>query len=164
MNKILPIVIATAVVVGGGAFWGGMKYAESKSPRGRLSQADFQNLQNLSPEERQERLHEFGANVGAGFRGGRTGGQIGGGFISGEVISKDDKSVTVKLRDGGSKIIFLSDSTEITKSASGSISDLEVGKNISVNGTANSDGSATAQSIQIRPPMRPEGARGEEGR
>lgn len=151
MNKLITIVIAVAVVVGGGAFFGGMKYAESKNSRGRLSQADFQNLQNLSPEERQQRLQQLGANAGAGFRGGRTGGQVGGGFTSGEIISKDDKSITVKLRDGGSKIVFLSDSTEITKSAEGTLGDLEVGKNISVNGTTNSDGSVTAQSIQLRP-------------
>ena len=149
MNKLIAIVIATAVVVGGGAFYGGMKYAQSKAPQGRLSQADFQNLQNFSPEERQQRLQELGANAG-GFRGGQRGGNAGG-FTTGEIISKDDKSVTVKLRDGGSKIVFLSDSTEITKSAAGTLSDLEVGKNISVNGTANSDGSITAQLIQLRP-------------
>lgn len=147
MNKTILSIVAVAIIVGGGAFYGGMKYAEGRSPRGQFSRAD---LQNLSPEERRERLQELDANAG-GFRGGRTGGQAGGGFTSGEIISKDDKSVTVKLRDGGSKIIFLSDSTEITKSASGSIGDLEVGKNISVNGTANSDGSITAQSIQLRP-------------
>ncbi|MFH1990450.1 MAG: hypothetical protein ABIJ19_01165 [Patescibacteria group bacterium] len=134
MNKLITIVIAVAVVVGGGAFYGGMKYAQSKAPQGRLSQADFQNLQNLS----------------GGFREGRTGGQAGGGFTSGEIIAKDDKSVTVKLQDGGSKIVFLSDSTEITKSASGNINDLEIGKGISVNGTTNSDGSVTAQTIQLR--------------
>ena len=149
MNKLIAIVIATAVVVGGGAFYGGMKYAQSKVPQGRLSQADFQNLQNFSPEERQQRLQELGANAG-GFRGGQRGGNAGG-FTTGEIISKDDKSVTVKLRDGGSKIVFLSDSTEITKSAAGTLSDLEVGKNISVNGTTNSDGSITAQLIQLRP-------------
>jgi len=149
MNKLIAIVIATAVVVGGGAFYGGMKYAQSKAPQGRLSQADFQNLQNFSPEERQQRLQELGANAG-GFRGGQRGGNAGG-FTTGEIISKDDKSVTVKLRDGGSKIVFLSDSTEITKSAAGTLSDLEVGKNISVNGTTNSDGSITAQLIQLRP-------------
>ncbi|MGB9613631.1 MAG: hypothetical protein ACPL4K_05630 [Candidatus Margulisiibacteriota bacterium] len=151
MNKLIAIVIATAVVVGGGAFYGGMKYAESKSPR-RLSQADFQNLQNLSPEERQQRLQQLGANVGSdhtsgsGFRGGRSRG----GFTAGEIIAKDDKSVTIKLQNGGSKIVFLSDSTEITKSVNGTLVDLEVGKNILVNGTANSDGSITAQSIQLR--------------
>ena len=110
MNKLITIVIATAVVVGGGAFFGGMKYAESKSLRGRVSQADFQNLQNLSPEERQQRLQELGANAGAGFRGGAGGGQRGGGgFTAGEIIARDDKSVAVKLQDGGSKIVFLSD-------------------------------------------------------
>ncbi|MEK7598985.1 MAG: hypothetical protein AAB474_00835 [Patescibacteria group bacterium] len=151
MNKLIAIVIATTVVVGGGAFFGGMKYTESKSPR-RLSQGDFQNLQNLSPEERQQRLRELGANAAGGFRGGPGGGGMrAGSFTAGEIISKDDKSVTIKLQDGGSKIVFLSDSTEITKSAQGFLNDLEVGKNISVNGTANSDGSVTAQSIQLRP-------------
>jgi hypothetical protein len=151
MNKLIPIVIATAVVVGGGAFFGGMKYAESKSFQGRVSQIDFQNLQNLSPEERQQRLQELGANAG-GFRGGAGIGQRGGGgFTAGEIIAKDDKSVIVKLQDGGSKIIFLSDSTEITKSAAGALIDLEIGKNISVNGAVNSDGSITAQMIQLRP-------------
>ena len=74
-----------------------------------------------------------------------------GGFTAGEIIAKDDKSVTVKLQNGGSKIVFLSDSTEITKSAEGALSDLEIGKNISVNGTTNSDGSVTAHTIQLRP-------------
>lgn len=155
MKKLVPVIIAVAVVVGGGAFFGGMKYAESKSPAGRFAQGGNlpADLQNLSPEERQQRLQELGAN-GGGFRGGMgMGGQraAGGGFTAGEIISKDDKSVTVKLQDGGSKIIFLSDSTEITKSAAGTLSDLEVGKNISVTGTANSDGSVTAQNIQLRP-------------
>src|SRR3989338_2216675 len=149
MNKLIAIVIATAVVVGGGAFFGGMKYAESKSPRGRVSQAD---LQNLSPEERQQRLQELGANAGAGFRGGAGGGQRGGsGFTAGEIISKDDKSITVKLSDGGSKIVFLSDSTTVSKMTDGTKSDLEIGKQVTVNGSTNSDGSVTAQSIQLRP-------------
>ena len=150
MNKLIPVVIAVAVVVGGGAFFGGMKYAESKNPRSRVSQADFQNLQNLSPEERQQRLQELGANAG-GFRGGSGGGQrSGGGFASGEILSKDDKSITVKMRDGGSKIVFLSDSTEISKLSEGAMSDLEIGKSITVTGTANSDGSVTARTIQLR--------------
>ena len=156
MKKLLPIIIAVAVIVGGGAFYGGMKYAEGRSPAGQFSRANFEDLQNLSPEERQQRLQELGANAGAGFRGGFGGGtgQRGGGmggFTVGEIISASDDSVTVKLQDGGSRIVFLSDSTEITKSAAGALSDLEIGRNISVNGTANSDGSVTAQSIQLRP-------------
>ena len=147
MNKLIVIVIATAVVVGGGAFFGGMKYAES-------TRQNF-SRRNLGGQE-------LGANAGS-FRGGAGSGQRGGGeFTAGEIIAKDDlegeqapygasKSVTVKLQNGGSKIVFLSDSTEITKSVAGALSDLEVGNNITVNGTANSDGSVTAKSIQLRP-------------
>lgn len=126
MNKIITI-ISVAVIVGGVAFYGGMKYAENKATAGR-----------------QQRAQQFSGGTGGGQRGG-------GGFISGEILSKDDKSVTVKLQDGGSKIVFLSDSTKITKSTDGALSDLEVGKNVSVNGTANPDGSITAQMIQLRP-------------
>ncbi len=146
MNKLIISIIVVAIVVGGGAFYGGIKYTESKNPR-RLSQVDFQSLQNLSPEQRQQRLQELGMS-GGGFRG-RD--RNGGGFATGEIISKDDKSITIKMRDGGSRIIFYSDTTEVGKFVNGSASDLEVGKNVSVNGTTNSDGSITAQSIQLRP-------------
>ncbi len=152
MNKLIIIIIAVTIIVGGGSFYGGVKYAESKNSQNRLPQANFQNLQNLSSEERQVMLQNLGTNAG-GSRVGKTGGQTGGNFISGEIISKDDKSVTVKLQDGGSKIIFFSDSTEITKLAQGFLNDLTVGAQISVNGTANSDGSATAQTIQLRPTL-----------
>lgn len=140
MNKLIVVALAVAVVVGGGAFFGGMKYAQSKSPSGQFSR------QGLSANA----SDAFGQDHGGGT-GRQFGGQRGGGFTAGEIISKDDKSLTVKLQDGGSKIIFLSDSTGVTKSAEGTLNDLEIGKNITVTGTANSDGSVTAQSVQVRP-------------
>lgn len=142
-KKVLPIIIAL-IAVGGGAFYGGMKYAESKSSAGSHA-SGFRNLQNLSPEERQKQIDQMG--------GGRTGAnrQMGGGIANGEIISKDGQSITVKLQDGGSKIVFYSASAEISKFAAGSPSDLEVGKTVMISGKTNDDGSITAQSIQIRP-------------
>lgn len=103
---------------------------------------------NLTPAERQARLQQLGA---AGAGGGQGGTRGGGGFTSGEILSKDNKSITVKLPDGGSKIVFFSGATRVTKTADGSLSDLTVGKQVSTTGSANQDGSVTAQSIQIRP-------------
>lgn len=97
--------------------------------------------------------------AGRGGPGGMMGGGMprGGGYASGEVVSVDANSMVVKMRDGSSKIVLYAPSTEISKYATGAISDVVVGKQIMVNGTANSDGSVTATSIQVRPTM-PTGA------
>ena len=132
MSKTLLSIIAVALIVGSGAFYGGMKYDQSKVSA-----------------DRQARIQQFGGGNGFGGQRG-TRGVNGGGFVSGEILSKDDKSVTIKMRDGGSKIVFLSDSTEISKLSEGAMNDLEIGKSITVTGAANSDGSVTARTIQLR--------------
>lgn len=139
-KKILPIAIA-ALIVGVIGFYGGTKYGVGKDTQTGLIQGGFQNL---SPEQRQQRLQQFSGINGMGRAG------AGGGFIGGEVLSKDDKSITVKLQDGGSKIVFFSDKTQIIKSVTGAASDLVAGGQVVVSGQINSDGSVTAQSIQIR--------------
>ena len=159
MNKLITTIVAVAVIVGGGAFYGGMKYTESKSSQGGFSQADFQNL---SPEERQQGFQGLEANVSGvfggdhegdiGFRGGRFGsGADGSRPLTGEIISQGDDSLTIKLSDGSTKIVFVSDSTEITNSVDGIIDDLSKGEQIFVNGTENPDGSYTADTIQLQP-------------
>ena len=159
MNKLVIIIITIAVIVGGGAFYGGMKYTESKSPQGGFSRADFQNL---SPEERQQRFQGLGANVsgaftgnhegGSGFRDGRFGSGVDGSPpLIGEVISQSNDSLTIKLNDGSTKIIFVSNNTQITKSIDGTIDDLNKGEQIFIGGTENPDGSYTAQTIQLSP-------------
>jgi hypothetical protein len=131
MKNFLPAFIAIVIIVSGGAFYGGMKYAETKKFSGaRDSFADFKNFP-----------------PGGQVRGGKDGGVN---FTNGEIISVDDKSVTVKLLDGGSKIIFFSDSTKITKSIEGTAADLTIGEAIVANGTANDDGSITAKTIELR--------------
>jgi hypothetical protein len=91
-----------------------------------------------------------GRNGGNGSGMMRNGGGFGGGTV-GEVLSKDDKSITLKLRDGGSKIVFFGSSVPITHSVAGTLADVVIGNQIVVNGNTNTDGSVTATSIQIRP-------------
>jgi cytochrome c-type biogenesis protein CcmE len=73
------------------------------------------------------------------------------GVVMGEIISKDEKSLTVKLPDGGSKIVFFSSSTEVGKTATTTPEFLSAGQSIVASGSANSDGSINAQNIQVRP-------------
>jgi len=153
MKKILPIIIII-IIIGAGAFYGGMKYSQSKTLQG-FAQGNFQNLSNLSPEERQQRFQQMGSAGMIGMRGARSGDGTGSGFANGEIISKDESSITVKLPDGGSNIVFYSESTEVSKFTGGTLDDLEIGKSVIVNGEVSEDGSITAQSIQLRPEIIP---------
>jgi len=90
MKKILPIII-TIIIIGAGAFYGGMKYSQSKTPQGSV-QGNFQNLSNLSPEERQQRFQQMGSAGMIGMRGARSGDGTGSSFANGEIISKDESS------------------------------------------------------------------------
>lgn len=134
MNKLILVAVIVAVLVGGGAFYGGMKYAQGKA------------ISN-----RQQMFGQTGANIGGGFTGGRGGqGATGGGLVSGDIISKDGQSITVKMRDGSSKIVFFSGTTEVGKFVAGTSTDLTVGKTVTIVGKTNSDGSITATSVQLR--------------
>jgi len=140
-NKMLVGFIIALVIVGGGSFYGGMVYGKSQAASQR----------NSAFGQRQG----FGAGLAGGLSGAsgltRDENRAAGGFVNGAIIAQDDKSITVKSQSGGSKIIFLSDSTQITKSVDGSLADLAIDKNVTVTGSANSDGSLTAQYIQLRP-------------
>ena len=130
MNKqaLISMLAASAIIVAGGAFYGGIVFAKSQTPRS-FAGANLQNFKNR-----------------------QGGGGNGINMTSGSIISKDDKSITLQLpNNGGSKIIFYSQSTQIGKFTSGTSDDLTSGINVSIVGTANSDGSVTAQNIQIRP-------------
>ena len=128
-NKQTIIFIIIAILVAVGSFYGGMLYQ--------------QNTANAASQQRRQAFAGSGLN-----RNGRAGN--GNDFVSGTIIAKDDKSITVKLSNDGSKIVFLSDKTQIAKSDPGTVSDLEIGKMVTVSGTANTDGSDTALNIQIR--------------
>jgi len=139
-NKKIVLIVVGALVISGLSFFGGLKFGQSKT-----------------------NTNQFQVNGGAFGQGGmmnkgavgRNRGGAGGGFVMGEVLSKDDKSVTIKLNDGGSKIVFFSTSTKIEKTVDGLSADVAVGKQVQIMGTTNPDGSVNATSIQMRPLLSP---------
>jgi hypothetical protein len=133
MNKNLIIALVVLVLGAGAGFFGGIKYNQAKAAAAQTAR-------------------RAGAAGGAGA-GGRFRGGAGGGFTAEQIISKDSGSITLQVMGGGSKIILIPASSQILKSAQGTTADLTTGQQVVVNGTANSDGSLTAQMIQIRPQM-----------
>jgi hypothetical protein len=109
-----------------------------------------------------------GANGAAQrFTGSRTGAtgtgsaarMAGGGAVTGSILSTDASSMTVKLADGSTKIVLLSGTTTYSNTVSAAQTDLKTGVNVAVMGAANSDGSVTANNIQINPvSFRPQGS------
>jgi hypothetical protein len=133
------LVVILLVLVGGGGFFAGTKYQQSKTPQlGARGQVG--NGQGPIGGNRQ--------GAGTGMRGGA---------IVGQIQSLDNNTLTVKSQDGSSKIVIVSDLTKINKAAEGTKSDLATGQTVSIFGTANTDGSVTAQNIQLNPIMRAPG-------
>ena len=130
MKNILIAVLAVLVVVAGvGGFFGGMKFQEKRTPTRQAGQNGFQGRFGQSQNGQ-------GSNIKS---------------VRGQIISADDKSITVKAQDGSTTIVILSDSAGITQSTTAAKSDLAQGKEVAVFGTGNSDGSVTAQNIQLNP-------------
>ncbi|MBU6141539.1 hypothetical protein KGO95_00280 [Patescibacteria group bacterium] len=144
MNNKWVIGIIGAIVIAGGAFYGGMLYGRSSAAAAN------------SPTGR------FG-NFTAGARGSRFAGEAAGTpttLVAGDVIVTGSQSITVQLSNGstttpaaatGSKIVFLNSATPIMKTTAGTLQDLGVGTHVVITGTTNTDGSIQAQDVQIRP-------------
>ncbi|MFA5889043.1 MAG: hypothetical protein WCW47_02035 [Candidatus Paceibacterota bacterium] len=132
MKNKTTIVVVVLILIGA-SFYGGVVYGKRTLP----TRGQFTNSQ-------------FTGNV-SGARGTGMRGNINGGFTAGEIISKDATSITIKMQDGSTKIVLVATSTQVMKSSAGSLGDLTTGTNVTITGTANSDGSLTAQNVQIRP-------------
>jgi len=132
------------VIICGLAFFGGMKYQESKTPNFmRQFGSSFQgsgNFQGLQGRMGTTGMTNQTRRNLSGFRP-----------VSGDIIASDSKSITVKLQDGSSKIVVLSDKTVINKASQATAGDLKLGETVAVFGSENSDGSVTAQNIQLNP-------------
>lgn len=128
-KKNITITIIIAVVIGTAGFFGGMKYGQAKA----------------QPAGRDKFAGQHKTRGGAGSARGD--------FTTGQILSKDNKSVTVQTANGNSRIVFYSGTTHVGKFISSSASDMATGQRITVTGTPNSDGSITAQNIEIMPQL-----------
>lgn len=134
-----PIVVFFITVgVGALAFYSGMQYRQNtQQPPGR----------------------NFTGQQGVGRTGMMSNRRIGNGQpVSGEIISMDTDSLTVKMIDGSSRIVLLNDKTIYNKTASVEKNELKVGEKVGVFGTMNPDGSVSAQNVQLNPQFRMGGA------
>ena len=121
-NYLITVILILVFAIIG--FFAGMKYQESKQPaflRQFAEQGGVRTGQRQLQGNRQ------------GFRP-----------VNGEIINSDDKSITVKLQDGSSKIVLFSDKTTINKAEQATKNDLKTGEKVMVVGQENSDGSDTA--------------------
>lgn len=136
-NNLVIGYIATTVVAGAVGAFGGITYQKSN---------------NTTPFERGARpgMMQGKSNTSNG----QVPAMQRGGMIVGEVTAKDEKSITVKMADGGSKIIVLSDATTYRTGTEAKVDDLAVGKTVSIMGIPNSDGSTTATNIELNPMAR----------
>jgi len=80
-----------------------------------------------------------------------AGGATGGGLVTGTIATIDSSSITLQLANGNSEVVFYSTSTPVSEPTTVSANTLKVGTTVMVAGTSNSDGSVTAQTIQVRP-------------
>jgi flagellar basal body-associated protein FliL len=145
-NMMILVAVVLIIVAAAGGFFGGMMYQKSQVPSFGM-------------------MGQNGVRQGGNFAG-RFGGQNSN-FrpVRGQVLSINDNSLTVKMTDGSTKIVVLSASTAFMQSTKAALSDVKTGDTVNVVGTANSDGSVTAQDVQINPPsqggfmmIRPTGA------
>jgi hypothetical protein len=137
--KNSPIILIVAILLASGiGFFAGTKYQQNKRPSFMQGNRQFAMGQN-----------------GDQSRGNlRNDNQQGSRPISGEIISSDDQSITIKVQDGSTKIVILSQNSAINKAETGTKEDLKTGEKVMIIGTANSDGSITAQNIQLNPVVR----------
>jgi len=141
-NTMIIVAVVLIIVAAAGGFFGGMMFQKNQAPAlGAAGRGNFAG-----------RFGGQGGQNAAAFRP-----------VRGQVLDMSTNSLTVKMSDGSTKLVVLSSSTAFMQSTKAALSDVKTGDTVNVVGTANSDGSVTAQDVQINPPAqggfgRPTGA------
>lgn len=123
--------IVVVLIVGSISFYGGLKFQENKFKQTNAFQYQAQGT------------GENGRFQQAGRRGLRP--------ENGEILDRDEKGITIKLRDGQSKIILFSNKTVIKKTQEATKNDLKKGEQVVIFGSENTDGIVSAENIQLNP-------------
>lgn len=127
-NTVIWVVLA-AVLFGAVGFYGGVTYQKSQGG-----------------------ASGFAGRAG-GFGGGSasSGARAGGGVTTGTVIAQDATSITVKTADGGSKTVFVTAQTQVSKQQVLTPADVKVGDMVAAFGAV-ANGGIDARMVQVVPP------------
>lgn len=129
-SKSIVTFVLVGIIAAGIGFFAGTKYQASKTPQfGQLA----------------ARFNEQGRTGSTNTRTRTTGG----GFISGQITSMDNQSLTIKEADGSSKIVILSGSTSYLQTSPATAQNVAVGDKVTVIGQTNADGSVTANTVSL---------------
>ena len=127
--------VITAVLALFLGFFGGTTYQKSKTPANSPAVMGNRQLNGTGNGQ--------GNTAKNGFRGGNA-------PVSGKIIKMDATSITVQTNDGSNKIVLLSDSTKVNKTAEAAKTDLKEGDEVMVIGSTDSTtGSVTATTINL---------------
>jgi len=127
----LAITLMVGVIVG---FFGGKRYQMSKSPNFNRGNQQREMIQGRG-------MGNTGARMPV-----RPGDNQ---SITGEITAIDNSSITLKAKDGGSKILILSNQTKITKFQPVDKDALTTGDQLTAFGNIKSDGTVDTISISL---------------
>lgn len=137
--------ILIGVIALGAGFFGGMQYQKSQVPSFQFGNGvNGQNFRQGMMNGGSQQNNQTGRMMGRGN-----------GAVRGEIINADDKTITVKLTDGSTKLVLIGSGSTVSQSVTATVKDLTVGKQVAVFGTANTDGSVTAQTLELNPRVQP---------
>lgn len=161
MKKTIGIVIG-AVVVAALAFGAGFYVKgftdsaardRARGAFGSLSDAERQQLRDMTAEQRQQFFRERGIEMPADGRfgpGGAAGGRPGGTrLLDGTVVSLSGDQLTLKLADGGSTTVYVGTDT-VKATAQGATAKLAAGAKVLVVAEREAEGVTAAKVVVVR--------------
>ncbi len=122
---LVTLIIVTISMGIAGFFWG-LLYQKNKGIKSQMGEMGRQ-VRGMTKQR-------------SGFQGKQS--------VSGEVVSVDENTITVKTSDGGSKVIVYTNDIKVDKTTEGAIADVVTGTNITTFGSE-SNGTVVAERISV---------------